>query len=208
MGCVLLIFLVFLCSVFGLFVFVLCLLYPLLQVHRYKSSTVVISTVLGWPLRNIHISNDNRSFTFYVDVFLPLSLTRLWSDLTVLNEYLGIRKVQERGTAYFSRAPVSTPGFCGVRVVLCFSFCVVPLCVFTFRVQCFYVRCEFHITLCSVRLYIQEGSCLICAICVCLHIVVPNTYCVVFLFCLSSFSVPYLASFPWLFIFDCPCGIL
>ena len=23
----------------------------------------------GWPLRNIHISNDNGSFTFYVDVF-------------------------------------------------------------------------------------------------------------------------------------------
>ena len=32
----------------------------------------------------------------------------------------------------------------------------------------------------------QEGSCLIYVICVCFRIVVSNTYCVVFLFCLSS----------------------
>ena len=34
-------------------------------------------------LRNIHISNDNGSFTFYVDLFCPLSLPRLLPDLTV-----------------------------------------------------------------------------------------------------------------------------
>ena len=32
-------------------------------------------------------------------------------------------------------------------------------------------------------------------ICVCLHIVVSNTYCVMFLFCLSSSCVPYVDSF-------------
>jgi hypothetical protein len=37
----------------------------------------------GWPLRNIHISNENGSFTFYVDVFGPLSLPILLPDLTV-----------------------------------------------------------------------------------------------------------------------------
>jgi hypothetical protein len=31
----------------------------------------------------LHISNDNGSFTFYVDVFFPLSLPRLLPDLTV-----------------------------------------------------------------------------------------------------------------------------
>jgi hypothetical protein len=31
----------------------------------------------GWSLRNIHISNDNVSFTFYVDIFFSLSLLRL-----------------------------------------------------------------------------------------------------------------------------------
>jgi hypothetical protein len=37
----------------------------------------------GWRLRNIHISNDNESFTFYVDVFFPLSLPRHLSILTI-----------------------------------------------------------------------------------------------------------------------------
>jgi len=44
-----------------------------------------------------------------------------------------------------------------------------------------------------------KGSCLIYVICVCLCIVVYNTYCVVFLFCLSC--VPYVASFSGLSIF-------
>jgi hypothetical protein len=34
-------------------------------------------------LKNIHISNDNGSFTFYVDVFFALSLPILLPDLTV-----------------------------------------------------------------------------------------------------------------------------
>ena len=37
----------------------------------------------GLPLRNIHISNDNGSFTFNVDVFFPRSLPILSPDLTV-----------------------------------------------------------------------------------------------------------------------------
>ena len=35
-----------------------------------------------WPLRNIHFSNDNGSFTFNVDVFFTLSLPRLRPDKT------------------------------------------------------------------------------------------------------------------------------
>jgi hypothetical protein len=41
------------------------------------------SSQSDWRLQNIHISNDNGSFTFYVDVFFPLSLPRLLPDLTV-----------------------------------------------------------------------------------------------------------------------------
>jgi len=41
----------------------------------------------------------------------------------------------------------------------------------------------------------KRSSCLIYVICVCLRIVVSNTYCVVFLFCFSSSCVPYIASF-------------
>ena len=44
--------------------------------------------------------------------------------------------------------------------------------------------------------------------CVCLRIVMCNTYCVVFLFCFFSSCVPYVASFSGLSIFDCPFGIL
>ena len=40
--------------------------------------------------------------------------------------------------------------------------------------------------------------------CVCLRIVVSNTYYVVFLFCFSSSCVPYVASLVGLPIFDCP----
>jgi hypothetical protein len=50
---------------------------------------------------------------------------------------------------------------------------------------------------CAVRLYLQwfvEGSRLIYFICVCLRIVVFNTYCVLFLFCFSSSCVPYVYS--------------
>ena len=42
---------------------------------------------------------------------------------------------------------------------------------------------------------LQERSCLTYVLCVCLHSVVSNTYCVVFLFCFSSSCVPYVASF-------------
>ena len=56
---------------------------------------------------------------------------------------------------------------------------------------------------------LKEGSCLIYVICVCLRVMVSNTYCVVlFLFCFSSSSVPYVPSFSEISIFDCPFDIL
>jgi hypothetical protein len=45
-----------------------------------------------------------------------------------------------------------------------------------------------------------EGSCPVYVICVCVCIVVSNTYCVVFLLCFSSSCVPYVASFSGLCI--------
>ena len=44
--------------------------------------------------------------------------------------------------------------------------------------------------------------------CVCLCIVISYTYCVVFLLCLSSSCVPYVANVSGLSICDCPFGIL
>ena len=60
---------------------------------------------------------------------------------------------------------------------------------------------------CSVGIYLQlfvVGSCLIYMYVICVRIVVSITYCVVFLFCFSSSSVPCVASFSGLSIFDCP----
>ena len=61
-------------------------------------------------IRNIHISIDNGSFIFYVDIFFPLTLPRLLPDLTVyMSNTIGV--LEETGTAYLSRAPEFTPGF-------------------------------------------------------------------------------------------------
>ena len=64
---------------------------------------------------------------------------------------------------------------------------------------------------CSARLNVQllwEDSCLNYVICVCLHIVVSNTYYVVFLFCFSSSFIPHVSSLSGLSNFDCPFSIL
>ena len=83
-----------------------------------------------------------------------------------------------------------------------FFFGVVLLCVFTFRVPCCNVRYDFRIkTVFGSSLppvFFVGGSCLIYVICVCLRIVVSNTYCVVFL--LSLCCVSYVASFTGLCI--------
>ena len=42
-----------------------------------------VCKAVGWPLRNIHMANDNEPFTFYVDVFLPISLPIPLTNLTV-----------------------------------------------------------------------------------------------------------------------------
>jgi hypothetical protein len=56
-------------------------------------------------------------------------------------------------------------------------------------------RCGIIIFLCGLMIYV---------ICVCLRVVVSNTYCVVFLFCFSSSCVPYIASFSGLSILIAP----
>jgi hypothetical protein len=67
---------------------------------------------------------------------------------------------------------------------------------------CYYVslRSEFLVVMS------REGECIIYVICVCLCIVVSNTYCA--LFCFPSSCVPYVASFSGLSFLDCPFGIL
>lgn len=117
---------------------------------RYKKSTVVIT--IWWPLRNIHISDDNESFTFCVDIFIPLSLPRLLSVLTVF-----LRKT----TGVFNKANVLP--FMNTWVHL--SFVGEVSVVHLFSCLCCFCCCsEFHLmmsdtiphyTPCSILLYFK-----------------------------------------------------
>ena len=64
-------------------------------------------------------------------------------------------------------------------------FCVVLLCVFMFWVLCCDVHYNFHINVmwCS---FLPPIVCRRAHVCVCLRIVVSNTYCVVFFFILCT----------------------
>jgi len=104
--------------------------------------------------------------------------------------------------------------FCWVRVAHLFSFLCCPI-------MCHYALSS--VLWCPLRLphksdvrfvftaiFLQEGSCLIYVICVCLRIVVFNTSCVVLCFCFVCLRLVYtrLPFFSGLSNFDCPFGIL
>jgi hypothetical protein len=100
-----------------------------------------------------------------------------------------------------------------VRFSLTFIFidtvvCVVLSCVFTFWVPCCDIRYDFDITTVFgsslPTVVCRMAHVLFTFFCGCLCIVVSNTYCAVFLLCLSSSYVPHVASFSGLSIFDCP----
>jgi len=101
----------------------------------------------------------------------------------------------------------SLPVFlCGFRVAYLFTFCVVLLCAFTFWVSCCDVRYDFRMESMygsSLPPVVCEGSvsCL-CHLCLFACDVVQRVLCFVFTF-ISSYFVPYVASFSWLFICDC-----
>jgi hypothetical protein len=70
------------------------------------------------------------------------------------------------------------------------GLCCSLFCMLSYYVS---VRLEFHVmmsvTISAYKRCLNEGSFLICISCVCMHIVLLNTYCVVFLLCLSLFCV-------------------
>jgi hypothetical protein len=109
-----------------------------------------------------------------------------------------------RRTAYPSRVPEFTNAF-SLRSVLfvCLVLCVVLFCVFTFWVPCCDVRYDFRIKtmFCS---FLPPVVCRRAQVLFTLFVLVSNTYCVVFLFCLSWSDAPYVASFPGLSPFWLP----
>ena len=70
------------------------------------------------------------------------------------------------------------------------GLCCSLFCMLSYYVS---VRLEFHVMMCvaifAYKRCLYDGSFLICISYVCMHIVLLNTYCVVLLFCLSSFCV-------------------
>ena len=87
----------------------------------------------------------------------------------------------------------------GVRVAHLFSFLFCPImCLYVLSsvLQCLlrfpHTKNDMFVFTSSC---LQDGSCLIYVFCVRLHIVVSNTYFVVFLFCFSLSCVPYVARF-------------
>ena len=157
------------------------------HVHAYQP-TFVINLVDRY---GISISQRIMDlFPFNVDVFFPLSLPRLFSDLT---EYRSNTTdvSQEAGIAYFSRAPEFTTDF--------LLGSMLPLCQ-CYRFLCLYVLSS--VLLCALRFphekdvrsvftscCLQEGSGLY-VICVCL-LTVLNIFCLLFSFFVFLFiSVP------------------
>jgi len=68
------------CAQYSYFLDIAQLLLCCSYVEVFATKILRSSKQSGWPLQNIHFSNDNGSFTFYVHVFFPLSLP---PDLTV-----------------------------------------------------------------------------------------------------------------------------
>jgi hypothetical protein len=134
--------------------------------------------------------------SFYMGVFFPLSLPRLLPDLTVYTcIYNRAGVLSQAVIAYPSRAPEFTTGFFG-RVCLC-SF-------FSLFVLSYYVSYVLHSVLwCMLRFphghdvrfvfafsCLLEGLCLVYVVCVCLHVVVSGSCCVVSIICFSLSCVP------------------
>ena len=95
----------------------------------------------GWLLRNIHISNDNGWFTFYVDLSLRYHCQYLYR--TWLYIWVTRRLSNKKQDLLALREHMSC--LVGSVLLICLVFCIVLLSVFTCWVQCCDVRCDFGI---------------------------------------------------------------
>ena len=103
-------------------------------------------------LRNIHISNDNGSFTFYVDVFFLLSLPRLLPNLTV-HIWVTRRVSYKKQVMPTLRDHLSSPPvYLGFRVADLFSLlCCSIMCLYI-RYLCMFAYSDVQHILCCVFL--------------------------------------------------------
>jgi hypothetical protein len=121
--------------------------------QRYFEGEVIARNIIltssrtSWPLRNIHLSGNNWSFPFYVDIFFLLWPTTLLPDLT-MSKLVTVWK--ETRTTYPSRTPQLKSHFWWIRVAHLFSFCFVFFVLFAF------VLCIIHNVTCVSVLYIRD----------------------------------------------------
>ena len=109
----------------------------------------------GYPLRNIHISNNNRSVTFYVDVFFPQSLQRLVSNLTLYVSNTAV-SYQKRDLLTLREHTSSPPFFCKCPCSSWFKFLLCPMmCLHVLNSVLWNLLRFRHKKQCSVRLYLQ-----------------------------------------------------
>ena len=172
------------------------------------------SSQYDWPLRNIHISNDNGYFTFKVDFFFPLSLPRRLLDLTVyMSNMAGV--LYEAETAYPSRVPEVIAGFFGgVRFAHLFNFLCCP--IMRIYVLSFVLWCplrsppktmfgSFLPPVFCVCVWGEGGGgspCLACVVCDCLRVECPTHIMMCFWFflfgCLVYTMLPVSLDWPFL----------
>ena len=101
-----------------------------------------------WPLRNIHFSNDNGSFTFNVDVFFTLSLPRLrphktkvWARFHMVWHMVWHRvSYKNKKLLTFREQLNSNPIFGWIVLLMLLCYCVCPM-----KCPCCDVRYDFRI---------------------------------------------------------------
>ena len=115
------------------------------------------------------------------------------------------------GTVYPSWSPSSSPVFWWVRVVHVFSFLCCPIICLYIVSSVLWSPCHFLIKTSQFGSFLPLVVCRrahVLFTCVCLRVMVSNTYCVVFLFCFCLSCVACVANFSRLSIFDCTVGVL
>ena len=150
--------------------------------------------MLQWPTTVVlqHISESLRQKLLKINLYMSNTASILYKT----------------EPAYPSLAPEFTLGFWWGPVFTCLCCPIMCLYVLSSVLWCLLrfpfktdVQCVFTSSC------LLAGVCHIYVICICLRIVLSNTYCVVFWLCFSSSCVLYVASFSRLSFFDCPFGI-
>jgi hypothetical protein len=112
-----------------------CLPFSILG-RSYPTKIIRSSSQCGWPLRNIHVTNDYGSFHFYVDFFSFFITDKTFIGLWL---YMWVTRwvfYKNKQSLTLRRQLGSPPVFCGVRIVHLFSFLRCDLFVFVRCLVC------------------------------------------------------------------------